>query len=313
MAAGVLAAPTVGHAQTYPTRTVKIVVPFPPGGTADAMPRIIADWLSRKWGQPVIIENHTGAGGNVGAEFAYKAEPDGYTLFSSPPPPLVINQNLYPSLAFDPAKFEPVIIMGQVPNALMVNPDKVAAKTVPDFIAALKEHPGKGTAATQGNGTTSHLTSAMFQMLARVEVRNIPYRGSAPALQGLLTGDVDFMFDNLGASMAFIQSGKLRLLAVASAKRLPAMPEVPTMAETLPGFESAAWYAVVAPPNTPKPVVDKLNADINEALRDTDVQAKLKNLSADIVGGSVEGAAKFMRADVARWKQVITAANVKLQ
>ncbi len=304
---------TVSHAHAYPTRTVKIIVPFPAGGTADAVPRIIAEWLSRKWGQPVIIENHTGAGGNVGAELAYKAEPDGYTLFSSPPPPLVINQNLYPNLAFDAAKFEPVIVMAQVPNALMVNPDKVTAKTVPDFIATLKANPGKGTAATQGNGTTSHLTSAMFQMLAKVEIRNIPYRGSAPALQGLLAGDVDCMFDNLGASMAFIQSGKLRLLAVASAKRLPAMPDVPTLAETLPGFESAAWYAVVAPPKTPKAIVDQLNADINEALRDPDVQNRLKSLSADLVGGSVEATATFMRADVERWKQVITAANVKLQ
>ncbi|HZP75385.1 MAG TPA: tripartite tricarboxylate transporter substrate binding protein [Pseudolabrys sp.] len=308
-----LVATPVAQAQTYPSRTVKIIVPFPAGGTADAMPRILADWLSRRWGQAVIIENHSGAGGNVGAELAYKAESDGYTLFSAPPPPLAINQNLYPNLAFDPARFEPIIIMGQVPNALMVNPDRVAAKTVPDFIAYLKANPGKGTAATQGNGTTSHLTSEMFQMMAKVQIRNIPYRGSAPALQGLLAGDVDMMFDNIGVSMALIKSGKLRLLALATEHRLASMPDMPTVAETLPGFQSAAWYAVVAPPNTPKPIVEKLNADFNEALRAPEVQQRLKNLSAEIVGGSVEKTAKFMRAEVDRWKQVITAAHVKLE
>jgi tripartite-type tricarboxylate transporter receptor subunit TctC len=189
------------EAQTYPSRSVKIVVPFPAGGTADAIPRVIGDWLSRKWGHPVIIENRSGAGGNVGAEFVYKSEPDGYTLLSAPPPPLVINHNLYPNIGFDPMQFEPVIVTAQVPNALMVNPDKVKAKTVPEFIAYLKANPGKVTSATQGNGTTSHLTSEMLQMMAQVQVQHVPYRGSAPALQGLLAGDVDFMFDNLGVSL----------------------------------------------------------------------------------------------------------------
>ena len=268
--------------QSYPNRSVKIIVPFPAGGTADAIPRVIGDWLSRKWGHPVIIENRSGAGGNVGAELAYKSEPDGYTLLSAPPPPLVINQNLYQNLAFDPMQFEPVIVMAQVPNALMVNADKVTAKTVPEFIAYLKANPGKATSATQGNGTTSHLTSEMFQMMAKVQIQHVPYRGSAPALQGLLAGDVDFMFDNLGVSLPLIQSGKLRLLAVASEKRLPSLPDVPTMAETLPGFESAAWYAVVAPPKTPKAVVQKLNADIREIVAGSRGAGSIK----EIVGGN---------------------------
>ncbi|MGA9081086.1 MAG: tripartite tricarboxylate transporter substrate binding protein [Pseudolabrys sp.] len=300
-------------AQSYPTRSVKIIVPFPAGGTADAIPRVIGDWLSRKWGHPVIIENRSGAGGNVGAELAYKSEPDGYTLLSAPPPPLVINQNLYQSLAFDPMQFEPVIVMAQVPNALMVNADKVTAKNVPEFIAYLKANPGKATSATQGNGTTSHLTSEMFQMMAKVQIQHVPYRGSAPALQGLLAGDVDFMFDNLGVSLPLIQSGKLRLLAVASEKRLPSLSDVPTMAETLPGFESAAWYAVVAPPKTPKVVIQKLNADISEALRDPEVRDRLKKLSAEIVGGSADTAAKFMHKEVDRWNDVIKTTNVKMQ
>src|SRR5215471_13900609 len=301
------------QAQNYPNHPVKIIVPFPAGGTADAIPRVIGDWLSRKWGQPVIIENRSGAGGNVGAELAYKSEPDGYTLLSAPPPPLVINQNLYPNIGFDPMQFEPVIVTAQVPNALMVNPSKIAAKTIPEFIAYLKANPGKITSATQGNGTTSHLTSEMLQMMANVQVQHVPYRGSAPALQGLLAGDVDFMFDNLGVSLALIESGKLRLIAVASEKRLPSLPDVPTMAETLPGFESAAWYGVVAPPKTPKEIVQKLNSDIGSALQDPDVQDRLKKLSAEIVGGSVEATAKFMHKEVDRWNAVIKTANVKMQ
>ncbi len=172
------------QAQSYPNRPVKIIVPFPAGGTADAIPRVIGDWLSRTWGQPVIIENRSGAGGNVGAELAYKSEPDGYTLLSAPPPPLVINQNLYQNLAFDPMQFEPVIVMAQVPNALLTNPNNIAAKTVADFIAYLKANPGKTTSATQGNGTTSHLTSEMFQLMAQVRVqRGLTSR--QPLAQGL--------------------------------------------------------------------------------------------------------------------------------
>ena len=300
------------QAQDYPAHTVKIIVPFPAGGTADAVPRIIADWLSRKWGQTVVIENRTGAAGNIGAELAYRSDPDGYTLLSAPPPPLVINQNLYPKLGFDPTKFEPVIVMAQVPNALLVNPDKVKTSSVAELIEYLKKNPGSLTAATQGNGTTSHLTSELFQLMAKVKLRNIPYRGSAPALQGLLAGDVDLMFDNLGVSLALVQSGKLKLLAVASAKRMPALPNAPTIAETLAGFEAVAWYGIVAPPKTPKKIVDKINADVNEALRQPEVQDHLKKLSADIFGGSVEKTSKYMHAEVDRWGNVIKAANIKL-
>src|SRR6201998_3383601 len=167
------------NAQDYPTRTVKVVVPFPAGGTADVMPRIFADWLSRKWGQAVIVEDRAGAGGNIGAEVVAKSDPDGYTLLASPPPPLVINQNLYPHLSFDPDKFVPVVVMSRVPNALVVNPDKIKANNVPEFIAYLKANAGKVADATQGNGTTSQLTAAMFQMMAGVKLQNVPYRGSA--------------------------------------------------------------------------------------------------------------------------------------
>jgi len=303
----------VVQAQTYPDHPVKIIVPFPAGGTADAVPRIVADWLSRKWGQPVVIENHTGAAGNIGSEIAYKATPDGYTLLSAPPPPLVNNQNLYPHLPFDPAKFEPISILAEAPSGLFVNPDKIKANTIPELIAYMKANPDKVLAATQGNGTTSHLTAAMFDMMAGVKTQLVPYRGSAPALQGLLAGNVDIMFDNLGVSLPLAKAGKLRLLGIAMAHRMASLPNVPTIAETLPGFLSSAWYAVVAPPKTPAAILKEVNGDINEALKDSDVIEKLKNLSCEVVGGSSQQARDFMKHEVERWGKVIKTANIKLQ
>ena len=300
------------RAQNYPARTVKIVVPFPAGGTADVMPRIFADWLSRKWGQPVVVEDRAGAGGNIGAEVVAKSDPDGYTLLASPPPPLVINQNLYPHLAFDPTKFVPIVVMARVPNALVVNPDKVKANNVKDFIAYVKAIDGKVTDATQGNGTTSQLTAAMFQMMAHVKLQNVPYRGSAPALNDLVAGSVDCMFDNLGVSLQLVDAGKLKLIAVASAKRMASLPDVPAIAETLPGFEAVAWYAFVAPAGTPAAVVDKINAGVNEALHDPEIQKRLVNLSAEPVGGSPQETARYFADETERWKNVITSAHVTL-
>jgi len=222
----ILSAPsaTSARAEDYPDRAIRIIVPFAAGGTANAVPRLVADWLSRKWGQPVIIENRTGAAGNIGADFVYHATPDGYTLLSCPPPPLVINQNLYPQLGFEPAKFEPIIVMAHVPNALIVNPRKIKASSVPELIEYLRNNPEQVTAATEGNGTTSHLTAELFQVMAKVKMRSIPYRGSAPALAGLLAGDVDLMFDNLGVSLPLVEAGNLKLLAVASSQRLTCPP-----------------------------------------------------------------------------------------
>jgi tripartite-type tricarboxylate transporter receptor subunit TctC len=301
------------QAEDYPDRPVKIIVPFAAGGTADAIPRLVGDWLSRKWGQPVLVENRTGASGNIGAEFVYRSAPDGYTLLSSPPPPLVINQSLYPKLGFDPDKFEPIVVMAHVPNALIVNPKNIKASSVSDLIEYLQQNPEKVTAATQGHGTTSHLTAELFQLMAKVKLRFIPYRGSAPALQGLLAGDVDLMFDNLGVSLPLVEAGSLKLLAVASDRRLASIPHVPTIAETLPRFEAVAWYAIVAPPKTPKNIVDKINADVNEALRQADLQDRLKKLSAETFGGSVEKTTKYMREEIDRWSNVIKAADIKLQ
>jgi tripartite-type tricarboxylate transporter receptor subunit TctC len=300
-------------AQVYPDRTVKIVVPFPAGGTADVLPRVVGEWLSRKWGQPVVIENKTGAAGNIGAETVYNAPPDGYTLLSAPPPPLVINHNLYPKLGFDPTKFEPIIVMAHVPNAVIVNPKRIKATNLAELIAYAQENPDKLLVATQGNGTTSHLTSELFQLMAKVKMRHVPYRGSAPALQGLLGEDVDLMFDNLGVSLGLTTSGQLKLLAVASSSRIPAMIGIPTVAETLPGFEAVAWYAIVAPPKTPKAVVDKINADVNEALATPEIQAHLKKLSAEVFGGSVDKTAKYLQDEIDRWGAVIKAAKIEMQ
>ncbi len=309
--AAMLAALPQADAQDYPSRPVKIIVPFPAGGTADVMPRVIGEWLSRKWGQPVVVENRTGAAGNIGAEAVAKAEPDGYTLLSAPPPPLVINQNLYPKLGFDPSEFVPIVIMGRVPNALVVNP-KLPLNSVAEVIAYAKANPGKLTSATQGNGTTSHLTSELFQMMAEVKFQHVPYRGSAPALTDLVAGSVDLMFDNLGVSLPLVKGGQLKLLGVATPKRMASLPDVPTIAETLPGFESAAWFAIVAPPKTPQAVVDKINADVNEALRQSDIVQRLTQLSAEPIGGTPQATAAYMREEIERWHKVIKAANVKL-
>src|SRR6516225_6254523 len=296
----------------YPARVIKIVVPFPAGGTADVMPRVIAEWLSRKWGQTVIVENHTGAGGNIGAEVVAKSEPDGYTLLASPPPPLVINQNLYPHLEVDPLQFVPIVVIARVPNALVVNPDKIAANNIKDFIAFAQANPGKVTDATQGNGTTSQLTSEMFQMVAHVKLQNVPYRGSAPPLNDLVAGNVDCMFDNLGVSLQLVKAGNLKLIAVASPQRIASLPDVPAIAEALPGFAAVTWYAVVAPPRTPAAIVDKVNAGINAALHDSEVQKRLAELSAESVGGTPQATADYLTQETERWNKVITAAHVTL-
>ncbi len=309
----VLALPLGAGAQDYPNRAVKIIVPFPAGGTADAMPRIVANWLSRKWGQPIVIENRTGAAGNIGAEAVAKADPDGYTLLSAPPPPLVVNHNLYAKMSFDPRDFVPIVIMGRVPNGLIVNPQKVTAKSVAEVIAYAKANPGKLTYASSGNGGTQHLTTEMFQMMADVKMLHVPYRGSAPALQDLVAGNVDLMFENLGVSLALVKGDKLKLMAVATPKRMAALPDVPTMADTLPGFESAAWFAVVAPPKTPQAIVEKINADINEALRDPEVRKRLDTLSAEVIGGTTKATADYFREEIERWNKVIKAANIKVE
>jgi len=298
------------QAQEYPSKPVRIVAPFAAGGSADLIPRIVGERLSAMWGQPVIVENRPGAGGNIAAEYVYRAEPDGYTLLSSPPSTLVINQYLYANLSYDQSLWVPVSVMVAVPNVLLVNP-KVAAKSVQELIAYAKANPDKLNYASQGSGTTSHLTGEMFKTVAGVRIAHIPYKGSAPALTDLLAGQVEMMFDNLGVSMQHVRSGRLRALAVASQHRVASLPDVPAMSEVLPGFESVTWFGVVAPPKTPMPIAERISAAVAEALRSPDARKRLADLSAEPIGNTPAQMAAFMRKDAERWREVIRSAGVK--
>jgi tripartite-type tricarboxylate transporter receptor subunit TctC len=304
---------SAAFALDFPTRAVKIIVPFPAGGTADAMPRIVGEFLSRKWGQPVIIENKSGAGGNVGADAAYHADPDGYTLFASPPPPLVINQNLYAKLPFDPTQFIPLAVMGKVPNALLTNSPRLKdVKTVADFVAYAKAHPGQLNSGTQGVGTTAHLTSELFAQKAGIKYQHVHYRGSAPEMQDLIAGNIDLAFDNVGAAGRLVHAGTIRALGLATEKPMATFPGIPTIKDTVPGFVVVTWFALVAPPKVPQEIVEKLHADINEALKDQGVRSKLEKLSAEVPVTSLAETAAFFKSEVDTWKNVIKSANVKL-
>jgi len=301
------------HAQDWPAKAVRIIVPFPAGGSADLLPRVVAEKLTEKWGQPVIVDNRPGAAGNIGADAVFRAEPDGYTLLSSPPPPLVINKLLYPKLSYDPAQFVPITVIGAIPNVLLVHP-KVGANSVAELIAIAKQNPGKLNYASQGSGTTSHLTAELFKAMAGgLQIAHIPYKGTAPALTDLLAGQVDMMCDNLGVSLPHVRSGKLKALAVASRNRFAGLPNVPALAETLPGFESVAWFGIVAPPKTNGAIVEKIAAAVQEALKLPEVQKRLADLSAEPMGLGPGETAAFMRQEVERWGAVIRTAGVKLE
>jgi tripartite-type tricarboxylate transporter receptor subunit TctC len=307
-----LALAASAQAQEYPTKPIRIIVPYPAGGSADLLPRIFAEKLSAKWGQPVLVENRPGAGGNIGAELAYKAEPDGYTLFATAPGPLVVNQNLYRKLAFDPAQFVPVSVMAAIPNVFLVNPN-VPAKNVDELIAYARANPGKLNYGSQGNGTTSHLTAELFKSTAGgLNITHVPYKGSAPAMAALLGGEIDLMFDNLGVTLQHVRSGKLRALAVGGEKRVASLPDVPTMSEILSGFTSVAWFGIVAPPKTPTTIAEKLSAAVAEAIRQPDVAKRLAAMSAEPIGGTPAEMAAFMKRDGERWKSVIESAQVKV-
>jgi len=307
-----LAVAVSANAQDWPAKVVRIVVPFPAGGSADLMPRLVAEKLSERWGQPVIVENRPGAAGNIGAEAVFRAEPDGYTLLSSPPPPLVINKLIYPKLGYDPAQFTPITVIGAIPNVLLVHP-QVGVSSLGEFIDYAKKNPGKLNYASQGSGTTSHLTTELFKTMAGgLVITHVPYKGTAPALADLLGGQVDMMFDNLGVSLPHVKSGKLKALAVASRARFRGLPEVPAMSEILPGFESIAWFGIVAPPRTPDAVAQKVAVGVQEALKLPDVQKRLADLSAEPMGFGPADTAAFMKQEVERWGAVVRAAGVKV-
>jgi tripartite-type tricarboxylate transporter receptor subunit TctC len=292
---------------------VRIIVPFPAGGSADLLPRAIGESLQKQWGQPVVVDNRPGAAGSIGAAVVYQAEPDGYMLLSAPPPPLVINRLLYPKLAYDSTRFVPMTVIAAIPNVLLVHP-KVNVKSVAELIALAKKNPGKLNYASQGSGATSHLTTELFKSMAGgLQITHVPYKGTAPALADLLAGQVDMMVDNLGVSLPHVKSGKLRALAVASSRRFRSLPDVPALAETLPGFESVAWFGIVGPPKTPGAIAEKVAAGVAEALRNPEILRRLTELSADPLGLSPAETAAFMKRETERWGAVIRSAGVKLE
>jgi len=297
-------------AASYPSHQIRVIVPFPAGGTADSLPRILAEKLRQKWSQPVIIDNRSGAGGNIGAEAVAGSPPDGYTLLASPPGPIAINQSLYAKLAYDPSELKPVTLIGTAPNVLDVRP-AFPVKTVKELIEYVKANPGKVTFASQGNGSTSHLTAVLFQKLTGTTMVHVPYRGTTPALQDIMGNNVDLFFDNLGSSLALHVGGTLRILGVAGPERAPSLPDVPTVKESgVPDFTSVTWFALMAPKGTPDDIIAKLNATIGDILRENDVREQFEKLGVQVDVMDVNGTAKFIAAERVRWGDIIKSANV---
>jgi tripartite-type tricarboxylate transporter receptor subunit TctC len=297
----------------YPTKQVRMVVPFPAGGSADILCRIAGEKLGAAWNQPVIIDNRAGAGGNVGAEIAYRAEPDGYTLLCSPPGPLSINHNLYKTMPYDWTKFVPVTVLALVPNAISARID-LPAGSVQGLIAYAKANPGKVTYASQGNGSTSHLSAQMLATMAGIDMVHIPYKGEGPALIDLTAGRVDIFIGNISAALRFEKAKQLKFLGVASRTRSPVAPDVPSAPEIgLPDLISSAWFALVVPPGTPEAIVQKINADTAAALKLPDVRARFLELGAEPQGDTAAATAAFIKAEEARWRSIIQSANVTME
>lgn len=308
--AGLAPVTVFGQSDAYPSKVVRIIVPFPGGGTADAIPRIVAEKLSARWGRPVIIDNRPGAGGNIGAEQFSRAEADGYTLLCSPPGPIAINQSLYKSLSYDPTKFVPVSLLATTVSVLVTRPT-LAVADVQELIQMAKHAPGKFSYASQGNGSTSHLTAAMFQQRAGVDMLHVPYKGSPAALAGLMGGEVDLFFDNISSSLAQHRAGKVRILAVAGLRRSAALPEIATIHESgLSGFQSISWNALVGPEKLPAAIAQRVSEAVATALKLPDVQEKYARLSAEPIGSSPAETGRFIVEERARWKQVIHDAGV---
>jgi tripartite-type tricarboxylate transporter receptor subunit TctC len=308
----VAAACSVAVAQTpdYPNRPVRIIVNVSPGGGVDTATRIVAQRLADSMGQPFVVENRASASGNVGAEAVFHAEPDGYTLLSSSGSPLAINGWIYKKLNYDPAGFEPIAIMSRIPNVLVVRND-FPARTVAEFIAEVKAHPGKVSYASQGSGTASHLTAELFMALTKTSLVHVPYKGTSPALNDLVAGHVDCSFIVLSSALELAKAGKLRILAVATDKRIDALPDVPTMAESgYPELISSTWNAISAPPKTPAEIVIKLNTAINEALADTQVQARFRELQLITAGGSPATTKTLIEQERQQWGRVVATAGI---
>ncbi|MGZ5271894.1 MAG: Bug family tripartite tricarboxylate transporter substrate binding protein [Ramlibacter sp.] len=312
-----LAAAAVGGqalpALAQPSKTLKLIVPFPAGGTADILPRLLADKVRAAYPAGVIVDNRSGAGGNIGAELVARSDPDGTTLLVSPPGPIAINHHLYKSLNFDPTKWVPVTVIATVPNVLNVR-KQFPASTVQELIAYAKANPGKVTYASQGNGSTSHLTAAMFMQLTGTEMVHVPYKGTAPALVDLVGGQVDVFFDNIASSATFHTGGKTRILAVADHKRSPLLPQVPSFEESkVPGMVAVTFFSMVAPPGTPQDAVGYAYKAFSGALQAPDVKQKFAEQGATPAGWSPDKSGRFIREESDKWGKVIKAANVTVE
>jgi tripartite-type tricarboxylate transporter receptor subunit TctC len=297
----------------WPQKPVRFVVPFPGGGSNDALCRIVGEKLSAAWNQPVIVDNRPGAGGNVGAEIVFLAPNDGYTLLCSPPGPLTINQYLYKSLPYDAAKFAPVTVLALVPNVITARKD-LPANTAQELIAYAKANPGKVTYASQGNGSTSHLSAQMFATMAGLDLVHVPYKGEGPALVDITASRVDIFIGNIAAALRFQKAKEVKFLGVTAKSRSPVAPDTPDAAEIgLPGLIASAWFALAAPPGTPDTLVQKINADAAAALKLEDVRAKFLAQGAEPIGQSPAATAAFFKEEEARWSAVIKTANVILE
>ena len=299
-------------AEGFPARPVRMIVPFPAGGSNDISARVAADQLRALWGQPVVVENLSGAGGNVGAAAFGRAEPDGHTLLVTPPGPLAINQFLFRDLGYDPARFVPVTVLCKTPNVAIVSAASGIAGLA-ELVARAKARPNELTFASQGTGTTSHLTGALFQVLTDTKLVHVPYRGEAPALTDVVGGRVDMIFSNVAGALAQHQAGRVRMLAVADTARAPEVPEVPTAAEAgLPEFQSVAWFTVAAPQGTPGPVVARIADGLARVLRSPETQRRYREMGATAVGGTPQETADFVAAERDRWGEVVRRARVTL-
>jgi tripartite-type tricarboxylate transporter receptor subunit TctC len=295
----------------YPDHPVKVWVAVPAGGGVDTVTRIVTAKMGPLLGQPLIVDNKSGAGGSVGADFVYHSDPDGYTLLASQPSPITTNPFLYKSLNYDPTKLTPIGIMSHVTNVLLVRAD-FPAKTVQEFIAYAKAHPGTLNYASQGVGTTSHLTAELFQSITHTKLVHVPYKGTAPALNDLLAGHVDLFFTELATSLELDRSGRAHILAVTSKKRVAAIPDVPTLEEAgVLGCDSDTWNALTAPPKTPEGVVAKLNDALNKAMKDPELLERYKQLSLLPGGGTPAEMGAFMKAETQRWSEVIKTAGIQ--
>jgi len=308
----VLVLPGEVRAQAFPNKPVKFLVPFPAGGINDVLARIIADKLQVKWGQPIIIENKTGAGGNIGADLAFQSPPDGHTLFVSPPGPLAINQTLYKRLTYKPEEFVPITMVGQVPNVTIVRKE-LPVNSLAELVAHVKANPGKVVFGSQGNGATPHLTANMFMTMTGTQMVHVPYRGETLVLQDMLGGHVDLFFGNVSAALSLWREGKVKVkvLAVLDKTRAPNMPDVPTTAEAgMPALVSTGWFAMVGPPKLPAALQADIAKATIEVLGMPDVQAKFRAVSIEPVGGSPAETAAYFKEEAARWGDVIRKTGV---